>query len=221
MGQGRKIGTLARSTALGVALLMAGAPAEAGFRGLRPGFAVPAFAFSHFGGSRGGAGAAGLIGGLALGMVTAAASRATAVEIPIEEYGAVPYERTAYSRLDEEWREPRVSRPMTHPLSQPRPSDGRRSTVARPTAALDACGEAIARAASRYGESRVSLTHASPERTDARVKSLKFDASVEYRKSARRQVRKARVTCLLGDNGQVVAVRLRARRVSVGFFGGI
>jgi hypothetical protein len=211
MAQHQKAGKLIGSAALGLTLLTLVTPAEAGFRGFGGGFAGP-FVFSPHGGYPAGGLAAGLIGGLAFGALAASANQARAVEVPVQTYARMPDETTVYVDPGEEWVGPRAYRPAVRPSHRPVRVAPRPPAAPSSPVALSACREAIAKASRPYGGTRVSLTHAEPNATGSvgrnpAGESLSVDARVEYRNGAQREVRSARVTCRLGQDGRVVAIR--------------
>jgi hypothetical protein len=70
---------------------------------------------------------------------------------------------------------------------------------------LSACREAISRASEPYGGTKVSIANA--DSTGSVGSSLSFDAKIEYRDGSHRETRAGRVTCKLGADGHVEAIR--------------
>ena len=75
------------------------------------------------------------------------------------------------------------------------------------SAGLSACREAIIRASEPYGGTTVSIADAESSSTGSLESNLSLDARIEYRDGSRRETRTARVTCQLGPDGRVLAIR--------------
>jgi hypothetical protein len=190
--------------ALGVSLLAAAAgPAEAQFRlGAGPTVGL-GFGRSSVGGALG----AGLVGGLALGLLAHAQRQQAGLAYVPEAYIG-PEDEV----VEEVWRAPRTIRPgparrdfrrvPTRVKSPATPAPSR-----RPSAAIDACSSAIVKASKAYGDTRVSAAGAGPVVQDQQGRSVSVNARIEYRLGNRTEVRRARVNCRLGPDGNVVAIR--------------
>lgn len=192
------------AVALSVSLLAVAVPAEAGFRGFRSGPAV-GFGFGHS--SVGGALGAGLVGGLALGLLAHAQRQPTGLAFaPAPEAYFGPEEEV----IEEVWRTPRTVRPAPTRRDlrrAPSRADSPAARTARPSAVINACSSAIVKAAKAYGDTRVSAASAGPVLRDQQGRSVNVNARIEYRRGTRTEVRSARVNCRLDPNGHVVAIR--------------
>jgi hypothetical protein len=181
--------TRAAVAAAGIAamLMLNAAPAEAGPRGWR------------------GALAAGIIGSFAVGMMAAAADAqaeqhaATYVALPKEETLEastirLPLHRVTPARLTRT--DPRSSSTLT--TSSPQVS----------SAVLKACRDYLTSASRPHGSVRVVADAAGPlVRNRSGIMAAPITARIKYSRAGRSQVRAARVTCHVDQDGRAVAIR--------------
>jgi hypothetical protein len=109
---------------------------------------------------------------------------------------------------EEVWQEPAPRR--LRPRRDAPPAATRRTPPHRPariSAAVDACGDALAKASSAYGNARVSTSGAGPMVEGRSGRSVPVMARIEYQHGGRTEVRSARVSCRLDQKGHVVAIR--------------
>lgn len=184
-----------RRSAVAVCLILAATPALSGPFGWGPGLGFQ------------GSGAAGLFGGLALGLMAGAARRPPVI---VEEIAPEPDETIVIERAPAPgWRPAprgpgRIAREPSVPQSRPEAPDHARRSAAGHPAALAACRDALARAAKGYGGRLVSVA---PSQAPAGATSVTVKARVRYGGGARGETRDAQVTCRLNGAGEVVALR--------------
>jgi hypothetical protein len=167
--------------ALGAMLSVNAAPAEAGPRGF------------------GGALAAGIIGGIAVNMIAAAAEAQALQRGPI--YAALPEFGGS-----ESMRAPARLAPKRAARMLPRELQSKRAE-----SPVNACRDYLTSASRPYGSVRVTAESAgrAVQATDGAT-SVPVRATVEYARQGRSQVRKAVVTCEINAKGQAVALHSRS-----------
>jgi hypothetical protein len=169
--------------ALGAMLSVNAAPAEAGPRGF------------------GGALAAGIIGGIAVNMIAAAAEAQALQRGPI--YAALPeFGGSESMRAPARLASKRAARMLPRELQSKR---------ADPPSPVNACRDYLTSASRPYGSVRVTAESAgrAVQATDGAT-SVPVRATVEYARQGRSQVRKAVVTCEINAKGQAVALHSRS-----------
>lgn len=149
---------------------------------------------------------AGLLGGVALGALAAHAHQQSApvlaaVPADLDTPMVLPEARPQVRSLR---RGPGQLKARAGRVTQPRSSRAQRAS---PTA-IAKCGDYLSNQARRLGSETVRVSSAGPQvRSPDGVVALPIRARIEYAHKGAKQVRQARVTCVVNSDGRVSEIR--------------